>query len=145
MRLRKETLLLLCVSAYLCMPLVLICLPQLPSLWPPRQCASPSTPGLPGRAAPSRPLPRPFLSSPILRHCRRTALRSGEMFSDRERNWGKREKYKTCMNLFPQIIPRLNPLHPPLVPKRTVSLETLAVHHHNHQRTVILQRREHYK
>ncbi|KAI3356895.1 hypothetical protein L3Q82_003542 [Scortum barcoo] len=44
-----------------------------------------------------------------------------------------------------QIIPRLNPLHPPLVPKRTVSLETPAVHHHNHQRTLILQRREHYR
>ncbi|XP_075883116.1 uncharacterized protein LOC142888567 [Nelusetta ayraudi] len=44
-----------------------------------------------------------------------------------------------------QIIPRLNPLHPPLVHKRTVSLETPAVHHHNHQRTLILQTREHYK
>ncbi|XP_069579944.1 uncharacterized protein D1044.6-like [Brachyistius frenatus] len=42
-----------------------------------------------------------------------------------------------------QSIPRLNPLHPPLVHKRTVSLETPAVHHHNHQRTLILQRREH--
>uniref|UniRef100_A0A3P8TDE1 Uncharacterized protein n=1 Tax=Amphiprion percula TaxID=161767 RepID=A0A3P8TDE1_AMPPE len=42
-------------------------------------------------------------------------------------------------------IPRLNPLHPPLVPKRTVSLETPAVHHHNHQRTLIMQRREHYR
>ncbi|XP_056241810.1 uncharacterized protein LOC130175383 isoform X1 [Seriola aureovittata] len=44
-----------------------------------------------------------------------------------------------------QIIPRLNPLHPPLVHKRTVSLETPVVHHHNHQRTLILQRREHYR
>ncbi|KAM9350864.1 uncharacterized protein ABDE67_008162 [Symphorus nematophorus] len=44
-----------------------------------------------------------------------------------------------------QSIPRLNPLHPPLVPKRTVSLETPAVHHHNHQRTLIMQRREHYR
>nr|XP_046253364.1 uncharacterized protein D1044.6-like isoform X2 [Scatophagus argus] len=44
-----------------------------------------------------------------------------------------------------QSIPRLNPLHPPLVHKRTVSLETPAVHHHNHQRTLILQRREHYR
>ncbi|KAM9342024.1 uncharacterized protein KZ484_014698 [Pholidichthys leucotaenia] len=44
-----------------------------------------------------------------------------------------------------QSIPRLNPLHPPLVHKRIVSLETPAVHHHNHQRTVLMQRREHYK
>ncbi|XP_061590800.1 uncharacterized protein LOC133456339 [Cololabis saira] len=44
-----------------------------------------------------------------------------------------------------QIIPRLNPLHPPLVPKRTVSLETPAVHHHNHQRTLIMQRRENHR
>ncbi|KAM8755508.1 uncharacterized protein AB9X84_011942 isoform 1-T1 [Acanthopagrus schlegelii] len=44
-----------------------------------------------------------------------------------------------------QSIPRLNPLHPPWVHKPTVSLETPAVHHHNHQRTLILQRREHYK
>uniref|UniRef100_UPI0037E76AAF uncharacterized protein n=1 Tax=Semicossyphus pulcher TaxID=241346 RepID=UPI0037E76AAF len=44
-----------------------------------------------------------------------------------------------------QTIPRLNPLHPPLVLKRTVSLETPAVHHHNHQRALILQRREHYR
>ncbi|CAK6957439.1 uncharacterized protein LOC128357617 [Scomber scombrus] len=44
-----------------------------------------------------------------------------------------------------QSIPRLNPLHPPLVHKRTISLETPAVHHHNHQRTVIMQRREHYR
>ncbi|XP_076597945.1 uncharacterized protein LOC143327477 [Chaetodon auriga] len=44
-----------------------------------------------------------------------------------------------------QSIPRLNPLHPPLVHKRTVSLETPAVHHHNHQRTLLMQRREHYR
>ncbi|XP_029975569.1 trichohyalin-like [Salarias fasciatus] len=44
-----------------------------------------------------------------------------------------------------QNIPRLNPLHPPMVHKRTVSLETPAVHHHNHQRTLIMQRREHYR
>ncbi|XP_029912088.1 uncharacterized protein D1044.6-like [Myripristis murdjan] len=44
-----------------------------------------------------------------------------------------------------QIIPRLNPLHPPPVCKRTVRLETPAVHHHNHQRTLIMQRREHYR
>uniref|UniRef100_A0A3Q3EIW8 Uncharacterized protein n=1 Tax=Labrus bergylta TaxID=56723 RepID=A0A3Q3EIW8_9LABR len=42
-------------------------------------------------------------------------------------------------------IPRLNPLHPPLVLKRTVCLETPAVHHHNQQRTLLLQRREHYR
>ncbi|XP_053704373.1 uncharacterized protein LOC128749130 isoform X2 [Synchiropus splendidus] len=39
-------------------------------------------------------------------------------------------------------IPRLDPLHPPLVHKRTVSLETPAIHHHNHQRTLIMQKRE---
>ncbi|XP_067448736.1 uncharacterized protein [Thunnus thynnus] len=44
-----------------------------------------------------------------------------------------------------QSIPRLNPLHPPMVHKRTISLETPAVHHHNHQRTLIMQRREHYR
>ncbi|XP_072223463.1 uncharacterized protein [Leuresthes tenuis] len=44
-----------------------------------------------------------------------------------------------------QRIPRLNPLHPPLVPKRTVSLETPAVHHHNHQRALIMQTREHFR
>ncbi|XP_074500010.1 uncharacterized protein LOC141772662 [Sebastes fasciatus] len=44
-----------------------------------------------------------------------------------------------------QMIPRLNPLHPPLVHKRTVCLETPAVHHHNHQRTLIMQRREHHR
>ncbi|XP_008286437.1 uncharacterized protein LOC103362980 isoform X4 [Stegastes partitus] len=44
-----------------------------------------------------------------------------------------------------QTIPRLNPLHPPLIHKRTVSLETPAVHHHNHQRTLIMQRRENYR
>uniref|UniRef100_A0A3Q0R0W5 Uncharacterized protein n=1 Tax=Amphilophus citrinellus TaxID=61819 RepID=A0A3Q0R0W5_AMPCI len=40
-------------------------------------------------------------------------------------------------------MPRLNPLHPPFVHKRTVSLETPDVHHHNHQRALIMQRREH--
>ncbi|MED6266261.1 hypothetical protein CHARACLAT_000300 [Characodon lateralis] len=44
-----------------------------------------------------------------------------------------------------QTISRLDPLHPPLVPKRTVSLETLAVHHHNHQRALIMQRGEHFR
>lgn len=67
-------------SAYLCMSLVLISLLQRPFLWPPRQGASPKAPGPSGRAAPSRPLPRPFLSSQILHDCRRTALRSGNMF-----------------------------------------------------------------
>ncbi|KAK0151424.1 hypothetical protein N1851_007277 [Merluccius polli] len=43
-----------------------------------------------------------------------------------------------------QSIPRLNPLHPPLVSKRTVCLETLAVHHHNQQRSLCMQRKEHY-
>ncbi|XP_029291687.1 uncharacterized protein LOC115010918 [Cottoperca gobio] len=42
-------------------------------------------------------------------------------------------------------IPRLNPLHPPLVHKRTVSLETPAVHQHNQQRMLIMQRREHHR
>ncbi|XP_028309995.1 uncharacterized protein D1044.6-like isoform X2 [Gouania willdenowi] len=45
----------------------------------------------------------------------------------------------------PHTIPRLNPLHPPKVQKRTVSLETPAVHHHNHQRALIMQRREHHR
>ncbi|XP_069382572.1 uncharacterized protein [Paralichthys olivaceus] len=44
-----------------------------------------------------------------------------------------------------QSFPRLNPLHPPSVHKRIVSLETPAVHHHNHQRTLIMQRREHHR
>ncbi|CAL8234711.1 unnamed protein product [Boreogadus saida] len=43
-----------------------------------------------------------------------------------------------------QSLPRLNPLHPPMVPKRTVCLETLAVHHHNQQRSLCMQRKEHY-
>ncbi|KAG7472236.1 hypothetical protein MATL_G00106820 [Megalops atlanticus] len=37
---------------------------------------------------------------------------------------------------------RLDPLHPPLVRRRTVSLETPAVHHHNHQRTIVMQQKE---
>uniref|UniRef100_A0A3B3X9E7 Uncharacterized protein n=1 Tax=Poecilia mexicana TaxID=48701 RepID=A0A3B3X9E7_9TELE len=44
-----------------------------------------------------------------------------------------------------QNIQRLDPLHPPLVNKRTVSLETCAVHHHNHQRALIMQRGEHFR
>ncbi|KAL1021515.1 hypothetical protein UPYG_G00014240 [Umbra pygmaea] len=46
---------------------------------------------------------------------------------------------------FSQSVPRLDPLHPPRVPKRTVSLETPAVHHHNHQRALVMQRKEHYR
>ncbi|KAK7884867.1 hypothetical protein WMY93_027990 [Mugilogobius chulae] len=42
-------------------------------------------------------------------------------------------------------IPRLDPLHPPFVQKRTVSLETPVVHYHNHQRALIMQRKEHYR
>ncbi|KAJ8370875.1 hypothetical protein SKAU_G00109030 [Synaphobranchus kaupii] len=38
--------------------------------------------------------------------------------------------------------PRLDPLHPPLLRKRTVGLETPAVHHHNHQRVVVMQQKE---
>ncbi|XP_067096918.1 uncharacterized protein [Osmerus mordax] len=44
-----------------------------------------------------------------------------------------------------QSIPRLDPLHPPLVRKRTVWLETPTVHHHNHQRTLLMQRKEYFK
>lgn len=44
-----------------------------------------------------------------------------------------------------ESILRLDPLHPPLVRKRTVCLETTGVHHHNHQRTLVMQRKEHYR
>nr|XP_046199106.1 uncharacterized protein LOC124031650 isoform X3 [Oncorhynchus gorbuscha]XP_046199107.1 uncharacterized protein LOC124031650 isoform X3 [Oncorhynchus gorbuscha]XP_046199197.1 uncharacterized protein LOC124031681 isoform X3 [Oncorhynchus gorbuscha] len=44
-----------------------------------------------------------------------------------------------------QSVPRLDPLHPPLANRRTVSLETPAVHHHNHQRALVMQRKEHYR
>ncbi|KAJ8016164.1 hypothetical protein DPEC_G00004350 [Dallia pectoralis] len=44
-----------------------------------------------------------------------------------------------------QSVPRLDPLHPPRVPKRTVSLETPAVHNHNHQRALVMQRKVHYR
>ncbi|XP_071982967.1 uncharacterized protein [Engystomops pustulosus] len=44
---------------------------------------------------------------------------------------------QSCM--FPQ---RLNPLHPPGVKRRTVSLETVATHHHNQQRVINMQQRE---
>ncbi|KAM9324418.1 uncharacterized protein PAF06_000455 [Gastrophryne carolinensis] len=42
-------------------------------------------------------------------------------------------------SMFP---PRLNPLHPPGVKRRTVSLETLAAHQHNHQRVLNMQQKE---
>lgn len=44
-----------------------------------------------------------------------------------------------------QSTTRLDPLHPPLVRKRTVWLETPAVHHHNQLRTLVMQRKEHFK
>ncbi|XP_075687819.1 uncharacterized protein LOC142656794 [Rhinoderma darwinii] len=44
---------------------------------------------------------------------------------------------QTCM--FPQ---RLNPLHPPGVRRRIVSLETVAAHHHNQQRVMNMQQKE---
>ncbi|XP_048462447.1 uncharacterized protein LOC109927078 isoform X2 [Rhincodon typus] len=37
---------------------------------------------------------------------------------------------------------RINPLHPPGVKRRTVSLETFAAHHHNQQRAVVMQQKE---
>ncbi|KAM4722086.1 uncharacterized protein WCC33_008345 [Rhinophrynus dorsalis] len=44
---------------------------------------------------------------------------------------------------FPsQSLPRLNPLHPPGVKRRTVSLETEAVHQHNQQRALYMQQKE---
>uniref|UniRef100_A0A8C5WJQ9 Uncharacterized protein n=1 Tax=Leptobrachium leishanense TaxID=445787 RepID=A0A8C5WJQ9_9ANUR len=42
-------------------------------------------------------------------------------------------------------VPRLNPLHPPGVKRRTVSLETMAVHQHNHQRVLTMQQKEYYR
>ncbi|XP_044157621.1 uncharacterized protein LOC122943717 [Bufo gargarizans] len=44
---------------------------------------------------------------------------------------------QACM--FPQ---RLNPLHPPDVRRRLVSLETVAAHHHNQQRVINMQQKE---
>ncbi|XP_069792843.1 uncharacterized protein [Narcine bancroftii] len=38
--------------------------------------------------------------------------------------------------------PRINPLHPPGVKRRTVSLETFAAHHHNQQRAVVMRQKE---
>ncbi|KAJ8394775.1 hypothetical protein AAFF_G00041300 [Aldrovandia affinis] len=41
-----------------------------------------------------------------------------------------------------QCGPRLDPLHPPIARRRTVSLETPAVHHYNHQRVIVMQQKE---
>ncbi|XP_053324906.1 uncharacterized protein LOC128499938 [Spea bombifrons] len=41
--------------------------------------------------------------------------------------------------------PRLNPLHPPGVRRRTVGLETIAAHHHNQQRALNMQQKEYYR
>ncbi|XP_055504109.1 uncharacterized protein LOC129704788 [Leucoraja erinacea] len=38
--------------------------------------------------------------------------------------------------------PRINPLHPPGVKRRTVSLETFAAHHHNQQRALVMRQKE---
>ncbi|XP_069792845.1 uncharacterized protein [Narcine bancroftii] len=43
---------------------------------------------------------------------------------------------------FSQHGPRINPLHPPGVKRRTVSLETFAAHHHNQQRAVVMRQKE---
>ncbi|XP_077307199.1 uncharacterized protein LOC143927119 [Lithobates pipiens] len=45
----------------------------------------------------------------------------------------------TTSMVFP---PRVNPLHPPGVKRRTVSLETVPTHQHNHQRVICMQQRE---
>lgn len=37
---------------------------------------------------------------------------------------------------------RVNPLHPPEVKRRTVSLETMAAHHQNQQRAIVMQQKE---
>ncbi|XP_041130617.1 uncharacterized protein LOC121329210 [Polyodon spathula] len=37
---------------------------------------------------------------------------------------------------------RVNPLHPPAERRRTVSLETLAAHHYNQQRVLVMQQKE---
>uniref|UniRef100_A0A4W3JX49 Uncharacterized LOC103176613 n=1 Tax=Callorhinchus milii TaxID=7868 RepID=A0A4W3JX49_CALMI len=41
-----------------------------------------------------------------------------------------------------QCGPHINPLHPPGVKRRTVSLETLSAHHHNQQRVTVMQQKE---
>ncbi|XP_059800711.1 uncharacterized protein LOC132378059 isoform X3 [Hypanus sabinus] len=38
--------------------------------------------------------------------------------------------------------PRINPLHPPGMKRRTVSLETFAAHHHNQQRALVMRQKE---
>ncbi|KAM8929964.1 uncharacterized protein RCH25_005900 [Pelodytes ibericus] len=48
--------------------------------------------------------------------------------------------YSTSM-----CVPRLNPLHPPGVKRRTVSLETVGVHQHNQQRVTNMQQKEYYR
>ncbi|XP_068107605.1 uncharacterized protein [Hyperolius riggenbachi] len=40
------------------------------------------------------------------------------------------------------VLQRLNPLHPPGVKRRTVSLETVGTHQHNHQRVIVMQQKE---
>ncbi|XP_030062626.1 uncharacterized protein LOC115472476 [Microcaecilia unicolor] len=40
---------------------------------------------------------------------------------------------------------RVNPLHPPGVRRRTVSLETMAAHHFNQQRAIVMQQKEYYR
>ncbi|XP_029457042.1 uncharacterized protein LOC115091183 [Rhinatrema bivittatum] len=37
---------------------------------------------------------------------------------------------------------RVNPLHPPGIRRRTVSLETMAAHHFNQQRAIVMQQKE---
>ncbi|XP_018431616.1 PREDICTED: uncharacterized protein LOC108804398 [Nanorana parkeri] len=46
---------------------------------------------------------------------------------------------QTTSMVFPT---RINPLHPPGVKRRTVSLETVPAHQHNHQRVINMQQRE---
>ncbi|XP_026224365.1 uncharacterized protein LOC113167752 isoform X2 [Anabas testudineus] len=90
---------------------------------------------LPAISIPSTPLCLPQDTSPVRQsRCLVVTPMTFPMISDSAR---------LCTSS--QSIPILNPLHPPLVHKRTVSLETPAVHHHNHQRTLIMQRREHYR
>uniref|UniRef100_A0AAV2LWV9 Methyl-CpG-binding domain protein 4 n=1 Tax=Knipowitschia caucasica TaxID=637954 RepID=A0AAV2LWV9_KNICA len=59
--------------------------------------------------------------------------------------WENQEALECATWASKRPIPRLDPLHPPSVQKRTVCLETPAVHHHNHQRALIMQRKEHYR
>ncbi|KAK2851603.1 hypothetical protein Q5P01_007879 [Channa striata] len=90
---------------------------------------------LPAISIPSTPVSLPQGTSPVRQSCCLLVTpMTFPIISGSARLWTSN-----------QSIPRLNPLHPPLVHKRTVSLETPAVHHHNHQRTLIMQRREHYR